>query len=159
MRLSICGATRRVQILNGLGDLVDPEARRLRIYISVRPSFSLVQRFFCPQLRDRETFRFWHDDWSGHGRLCGVFPRLYALSTGLGALVRRAWHNAWVPALPTALFDQRVVELLNLQELLANRRPEAAHDTWVWSGPSFTSQAAYRLLQDQKDSEDLLLLQ
>ena len=31
-RLSICGAKRRVRIFVGLGDVADPEARRLRIY-------------------------------------------------------------------------------------------------------------------------------
>ena len=31
-RLSICGAKRRVRIFARLGDVADPEARRLRIY-------------------------------------------------------------------------------------------------------------------------------
>ena len=33
MRLNICGATRKVRVFAGLGDLADPEAQRLRIYI------------------------------------------------------------------------------------------------------------------------------
>ena len=47
---------------------------------SMRTCFSQVQRFFRLQLGNGETFRFWQDNWSGHGRLSGVFPRLYALS-------------------------------------------------------------------------------
>ena len=55
--------------------------------------------------------------------------------------------------------QQRVAELLGLQELFADRRLlEAAHDAWVWSGPSFTAWAAYRFLLDQDDSKDPLLL-
>ena len=67
-------------------------------------------------------FRFWEDNWSRHGRLSGVFPCLYALSTDPGILVQRAWHEAWAPALPVALSNQRVDELLRLQELLADQR-------------------------------------
>ena len=73
--------------------------------------------------------------------------------------MQRARHNAWVLALPKALPDQRVAELLSLQELLADRRlSEAAHDAWVWRGPSFTARVAYRLLRDQEDLEDPLFL-
>ena len=43
-----------------------------------------MQRFFRPQLGNGETFLFLKDDWSGHGRLCGAFPRLYRLSMELG---------------------------------------------------------------------------
>ena len=74
--------------------------------------------------------------------------------------MRRAWNDAWVPPLPEAVPDQRVAELISLQELLADCcLSEAAHDAWVWSGPSFTTRAAYRLFQDQEDSEDPLILQ
>ena len=76
---------------------------------SVRPNFSLVQRFSLVRpnfsLGDGEMFRFWDDDWSRHGQLCGVFPCLYALSTDPGGLVRQAWHDTWVLALPSALID------------------------------------------------------
>ena len=41
---------------------------------SARTCIPHVHRFFCPWLGDRETFRFWEDNWSGHGRMCGVFP-------------------------------------------------------------------------------------
>ena len=52
-----------------------------------------------------------------------------------------------------------MAELTSLQELLADRRlPEAAQDAWVWSGPSSTTQAAYRLLRDHENSEDPLIL-
>ena len=75
-------------------------------------------------------------------------------------VVRRAWNDAWVPPLLEALPDQQVVELISLQELLADRRlSKATHDAWVWSGPSFTTRAAYRLLRDLEDSEDPFILQ
>ena len=99
---------------------------------SVRMCLPQVQRFFQPQLGDRETFRFWDDNWSRHGRLDRLFPRLYALSTDQGVVVRQAWNDAWVPPLPQALPDQRVAELISMQELLADRRlSEAARDAWV----------------------------
>ena len=127
---------------------------------SVRTCFPQVQRFLCPQLGEGKTFRFWEDNWSGHDRLGGIFPRLYALSMDSAVLVQRAWNGAWAPALPEALSDQRVAELLRLQELLANQcLSETTQDAWVWSGPTFTVQAAYRLLREQGESEDPLLLQ
>ena len=74
--------------------------------------------------------------------------------------MRRAWNDAWVLPLPQALSDQRVAELISLQELLDDRRlSEAAQDAWVWSGPSFTTRAEYRLLRDKENSEDPLILQ
>ena len=48
---------------------------------NVRRCLMIVQRFFRPQLGNGETFRFWLDDWSGNGRLCRAFPRLFRLST------------------------------------------------------------------------------
>ena len=73
--------------------------------------------------------------------------------------MRPAWHDTCVPALPAALTDQRVAEIISLQELLADRGPsEAAPDAWVWTGPHFSARAAYRLLRDQEDSDDPLLL-
>ena len=126
---------------------------------SMRTRFPQVQRFFRPQLGNGKTFRFWEDNWSGYGRLSGVFPRLYTLSMDQWASVQQAWHRAWAPALPEALSDQRVAELLRLQELLADQSlSEATQDVWVWSGPSFTVRAVYRLLRDQGASEDPLFL-
>ena len=96
-----------------IGDVADPEARRLDIYGEHMDVFSAGAEVLPPAAR--ETFRFWEDNWSGHGRLSGVFPRLYALSMDPGASVQQAWHRAWAPALPEALSDQRVAELLRLQ--------------------------------------------
>ena len=127
---------------------------------SIRTCFPQVQRFFRPQLGNGETFRFWQDNWSRHGRLSGVFPRLYALSMDPRSSVQQAWHRAWAPALPVALSDQRVTELLRLQELLADQSlSEATQDAWVWNGPNFTVRAVYRLLRDQGAPEDRRLLQ
>ena len=119
-----------------------------------------MQRFFRLQLGNWETFRFWQDNWSGHGHLSGVFPRLYALSMDPRASVQQAWHRAWARALPKALSDQRVAELLRLQELLADQRlSKATQDAWVWNGPSFIVRAVYRLLRDQGAPEDPRFLQ
>ena len=127
---------------------------------SVRTCFPQVQSFFKPQLGNGETFRFGCDNWSGHGRLDRLFPRLYTLSTDKGVLVQQAWNNAWVPPLPVVLRDQRAAELNRLQELLTDCCiSEAVQDAWIWNGPSFTTQAAYRRLRDQENPEDPLILQ
>ena len=127
---------------------------------SVRTCFPQVQRFFKQQLGDRETFWFWLDNWSGHGQLDRLFPRLYALATDQGFLVRQAWNDTWVSPLPEALPDQRVAELISLQELLTDRcLSEAMQDAWIWSGPSFTTRAAYKRLRDHENPEDPLILQ
>ena len=74
--------------------------------------------------------------------------------------MRRAWHDTWLPVLPAALTDQRVAELLRLQELLGDRRQvEAAPEMWVWRSSWFSARAAYRLLRDQEVPEDPLILQ
>ena len=74
--------------------------------------------------------------------------------------MQRAWNDAWVPPLPEALPDQRVAELISLQELLTDRCiSKAVQDAWIWNGPSFTTWAAYRRLQDQENPEDPLILQ
>ena len=122
---------------------------------SMRTCFPQGQRFFRPQLENGETFRFWQDNWSGHGRLIGVFPRLYALSMDPRASIQQAWHRAWAPALPEALSDQLVAELLRLQEFLVDQSlSEATQDAWVWNCPSFTVPAVYRLLREQGTPED-----
>ena len=76
--------------------------------------FPQVQRFLHPQLGNGETFRFWQDNWFGHGCLSGVFPRLYVLFMDPWASVQQAWHIAWALALPETLSNQRVAELLRL---------------------------------------------
>ena len=87
-RPSISGATRRVRILTRLGDLADPKARRLCFYVERAVVLPAGAEVLLPSIGGRETFRFWHNDWSGHGCLSEVFPHLYALSTdprGFGA--------------------------------------------------------------------------
>ena len=127
-----------VVLRDGYGSSLDWEIWRTQrrgnsgFMSSVRTCFPQVQRFFQPQLGGGETFRFWDDNWSGQGQLDRLFPRLYALSTDQGVVVRRAWNDAWVPPLPQALSDQRETELISLQELLADRRlSEVAQDAWV----------------------------
>ena len=157
-RLSYGGATRRVLIFARLGYVADPEAGRLRIYVERADVFpacaeALPATYGGPFDSGMITGQ-------GMADWIGFFPRLHALSTDQGVVVRQAWYDAWVLPLPEALRDQRVAELINLQELLADRRlSEAAQDAWVWIGPIFTNRAAYRLLRDQEYSEDPLILQ
>ena len=53
-RFSICGATRRVQILAGLGDLADPEAQQLRINVERADVFPVGAEVLPPSARGRE---------------------------------------------------------------------------------------------------------
>ena len=55
-RLSICGATRRVQILAVLRDLADLEARQLCIYVERAPEFPTGVEVLLPSAGDGETF-------------------------------------------------------------------------------------------------------
>ena len=118
--MQLSGNLATVVLRDGYGSLLDWEMWRIprcgdsAYMLSVQTCFLHVQRFFRPLLGDGETFRFWDEDWLGHGRLDRVFPHLYALSMDLGVLVRWAWNDAWVPPLPEALPDQWVVELINL---------------------------------------------
>ena len=111
---------RRVRIFAGLGDVIDPKAQRLYIYVECADVFPASAKVLQAAVRGRETFRFRCDSWSGHGRLDRLFPHLYSLSTDQGVLVRRAWNDAWVTPLPKALPDQQVAELISLQELLSD---------------------------------------
>ena len=70
---------------------------------SVRTCLPKVQRFFPLELGAGETSQFRDDYWWGHDRLCGLFPCFYALSTDPRVSMRRAWHDAWVPAMLEAL--------------------------------------------------------
>ena len=72
--------------------------------------------------------------------------------------MHQAWHDAWAPPMPAALFDQRTSELLRLQELLADQRLTEGHDGWTWCDPRFSVRAAYRRLRAQAGSEDPLFL-
>ena len=81
---------------------------------SLRAVFQAVRPFFRPRLGSGESFHFWADDWSGLGCLRQSFPCLFALSLDQEGIVNRAWHDAWAPALPEALSDQRAGDLLRL---------------------------------------------
>ena len=122
----------------------------------------MSQRYrpFCkPQLGDGAFFRFWEDDWSGHGQLGAVFPRLYALAPDTAATVRSMWTGAWTPTLPQALSDQRLADFMSLQVRLANLRPtEETIDAWRWRHSSFSVKAVYRLLRGQEPSEATALV-
>ena len=125
---------------------------------SLRPIFSLMQPFFRPRLGAGETFRFWSDDWLGHGRFSQIFPRLYALSLDLDESVSRAWQDAWTLALREAMSDQRVADFLRLQELIADRRPSEGNDVWIWSEQRFFARAVYSCLREQAEAEDPALI-
>ena len=122
----------------------------------------MSQRYrpFCkPQLGDGALFRFWEDNWSEHGQLGAVFPRLYALAPDTAATVRSMWTGAWTPTLPQALSDQRLADFMSLQVRLANLRPtEEIIDAWRWRHSSFSVRAVYRLLRGQEPSEATALV-
>ena len=121
---------------------------------SLRPIFSLMQPFFHPRLGTGETFRFWSDDWSGRGRFSQIFPLLYSLSPDPNEPVSRAWRDAWTPALREAMSDQRVIDFLKLQELIADRRPSESNDVWIWNEQCFSARAVYSRLREQAEAED-----
>ena len=123
----------------------------------LRGTFPLVQQFFRPQLGNGAIFRFWTDNWSDLGRQDDGFPRLYALAPDPIATVQSAWTGAWSPALPMALSDQRVDDLLCLQARLANLRPSGEeNDAWIWRGAVFSTKAAYKSLRGLSALEDAL---
>ena len=98
------------------------------------------------------------DEWSGNGRLNQSFPCLFALALDPEGSVKQAWQNAWAPALPSALSDQRMLDFMQLQELLANQRPFAGPDAWIWSGQFFNVRAVYLRLRGRVAPEDPLFL-
>ena len=121
----------------------------------LRGIFLLVQQLFRPQLGNGAAFRFWEDNWSDQGRLAEDFPRLYALAADPSATVQSAWTGAWTPALPMALSDQRMDDLLNLQSRLAAIRPTVEErDAWIWRRATFSAKAAYESLRGQLTAED-----
>ena len=64
------------------------------------------------------------------------------------------YYNS-IYALPQALSDQRLADLLGLQSQLADIRPlKATRDAWVWWQPRFSAKATYRLLYGQMPPED-----
>ena len=73
------------------------------------PKFDITYRF-----GSGESFRFWFEDWSGQGSMCLIFPHLFALAWDQQGPVCQAWQEAWAPALPAALYDQRAADLLRL---------------------------------------------
>ena len=120
---------------------------------SLRPIFPLIRPFYRPRLGAGEAFRFWLDEWAGHGRLSQIFPRLFALSLDPGESVRRAWQETWTPALREAMSDQRVADFLRLQVLIANSRPSEGADGWRWNEPRFSARAVYSRLRAPAEAE------
>ena len=121
----------------------------------LRGIFPLMQQFFRPQLGNGADFRFWEDNWSDRGRLAEDFPRLYALASDSSVTVQSAWTGAWTPALPIALSDQRMDDLLILQSRLAAIRPTVEErDAWIWRRAMFLAKAAYASLRGQLMVED-----
>ena len=125
---------------------------------SLWPIFKAVQPFFRPKLGIGESFCFWADEWSGNGHVSQSFPRLFALASDPEGFVRQAWQNAWAPSLPAALSDQRVIDFMRLQELMANQRLSAGPNAWIWSSQNFTVRVVYLRLQERADLEDPLFL-
>ena len=125
----------------------------------LRGIFPIIRPFCKPQLGDGALFRFWEDDWSGHGQLGAIFPCLYALAPVTAATVRSMWTGAWTPTLPQTLSDQRLADFMSLQVCLANLRPtEEITDAWRWRHSNFSARAVYRLLRGQEPSEATALV-
>ena len=129
------------------------------VVAGIRWIFSLVQSFFRPQLGDGASFLFWVDDWSGLGRLCVNFPRLYALAPDPPATVRTMWTDTWTPILPQVLSDQRLADFTSLQISIINLRPLAGtQDAWIWRHSRFSIREVYRLLLETTGSNSCLAL-
>ena len=125
----------------------------------LRGIFLIIRPFCKPQLGDGALFWFWEYDWSGHGQLGAVSPRLYALAPITAATVRSMWTGAWTPTLPQALLDQRLADFMSLQVRLANlRQTEEIIDAWKWRHYSFSARTVYRLLRGQEPSEATALV-
>lgn len=119
------------------------------------PVFRQAKAFFRPQLGDGSRFRFWLDEWSGHGPLKNMFPRLCALARDKSVTVEHCWNGAWLPPLDGRLSDQRISELLELLSTLASVRPlEGSYDAWVWRGSGFSVKSAYKLLRQGSAQAD-----
>ena len=95
---------------------------------SLMPIFPMVRPFFCPQLGYGSA-----SDSGGtrDGRRGQSFPRLFALAPDPECSVQRAWHGVWAPPLPAALSEQRMTDILRMQEYLLPRRPAKGGDWWI----------------------------
>ena len=123
---------RRVRIL------ADLEAWRLRSYVKRAAEFLAGAKILLPSTGGRGDLPVLG------GQLVGTRPTTRGVPSSLGVLMRRDWHDAGVRTSPATLTDQRVAEILSLQELLTDwRSSEAAHDGWVWNGPRFTARVLY----------------
>ena len=130
------------------------------VMAGLREIFPLVRSFFRPQMGGGTEFRFWEDDWTGHGRLTDTFPRLYGLTLAPNVPVQSAWIGTWNLTLPQALSDQRLADFLSLQSHLVDIRPlEATRDAWVWRQSRCTVKAVYRLLCGQLPRENVYITQ
>ena len=90
------------------------------------PKFEITYR-----LGSGESFHFWFEDWSGQGSMRLIFPRPFTLARDQQGPICQAWQEAWAPALPVALSDQRAADLLRLQELLGDCQPSEGPDAWL----------------------------
>ena len=82
------------------------------------------------------------------------FPRLFALARDQQVSVCQAWQEAWAPALPVALSDQRADDLIRMQTLLGDCQLSEGPDAWVWQEPRFSARAVYQRLLEQAATED-----
>ena len=78
-------------------------------------------------------------EWSDKGCLRGKFPRLSALTPHLQGKVKECWDGGWNPSLAAHLSEQRVGELISMQQMLEGRRPrEGDTDGWIWRNEPFS---------------------
>ena len=122
----------------------NPRRKDSLFVAGLRGIFLMIRPFCKPQLGNGALFWFWEDDWSGHGQLGVVFPRLYALAPDTAATVWSMWNGAWTPTLPQALSDLRLADFMSLQVRLANLRPtKEITDAWRWRLSKFLARAIY----------------
>ncbi|XP_071699956.1 uncharacterized protein [Rutidosis leptorrhynchoides] len=120
-----------VEVLNrnrlpmGQGDLMD----------DLRVPF---KSSFVKSLGDGGTTSFWHEQWSGGGKLSNLFPRLYILEQDKGATLKDrvkkidsslvfSWNWSREPTGRTKGELDRVIELLQSLNLNSN-----GEDKWSW---------------------------
>ena len=81
-----------------------------------------------------------------------AFPHLFALTPNPNAMVRECWDVAWNPIFDEAISDQRIMELLRMQQFLAHKQPLRGEcNGWVWDNAPLSVPKAYaRIREGQK---------
>ena len=69
-------------------------------------------------------------------------------------MVGDCWVGTWNPILEGTLLDQRVVELLSMQQSSIHKRPLCRElDGWAWENAPFSIQRAYTKIREGQSEE------